>query len=66
MAGRATKIDNYFKAVFSTPEGKTVLKEIEEHCGVGKELWAKEQLTQNANCTKHDVAVWIRNKTKGQ
>jgi len=66
MAGRIQKIEARFKTVFNSPDGKLVLKEILDHCGHGRELWAKEQIAQNANLIRHDVGTWIINKTKGQ
>ncbi len=63
---QSDKIEHYFREVFGSREGKLVLKEIEDYCGIGKPLWAKDQLGQNANLVKHDVAVWIKDKTKGR
>ena len=58
------KASDLFKTVFGTAEGKEVLKLIMEYCGVGSPLWAVDQLQENANVSRHDVGVWIREQAK--
>lgn len=62
--GEKQTVSDLFQVVFSSPEGKEVLKEIKEYCGVGQMLWADTQLAQNAAVVRHDVAIWIEDLAK--
>jgi hypothetical protein len=67
MSGRAKqiKLSEHYRTTFGTASGKVVLKDILENlCGHGTQLWAIDQLTQNANCVRHDVGQKILDKMK--
>lgn len=49
-----------YRSVFDAPMGREVLADILDHCGVGRELWAVDQLQQNANLVRHDVGIYIK------
>lgn len=69
MTGKAkqVKMSQLYKATFGTSEGQVVLKDILVNlCGHGTQLWAVDQLTQNANCVRHDVGQKILDKMKGK
>ena len=64
MSATRETMKGYYSAAFSSPTGAKVLEDIMDHCGVGKELWAIDQLQQNANVVRHDVFVWIKEMTE--
>lgn len=51
-----------YRSVFSTASGRRVLKDLMLELGHGEKLYAKDDAGRIHNITKHDIAVFIRER----